>query len=135
MLPLLFAGYNPVLLALLTGIIVTTFTLFIIGGVSKKTVAAVLGTAGGLLVSAFIAIFIGKLANLQGLSGEEAQMLLYIPQNVEFDFQGLLFAGIIIGALGAVMDVSMSIASALEEINAVATDISLKINEIRNECG
>ena len=126
MLPLLFAGYNPVWLALFTGVIVTAFTLFIIGGITKKTISAVLGTSGGLFVAAFIAIFIGKLANLQGLSGEEAQMLMYIPQNIEFDFQGLLFAGIIIGALGAVMDVSMSIASALEEINAVATDISLK---------
>jgi len=43
-------------------------------------------------------------------------MLLYIPQNIHLDVQGLLFAGIIIGALGAVMDVSMSVSSAVEEV-------------------
>jgi len=126
MLPLLFQGHNPVLLALVTGVFVTALTLLIIGGISKKTLSAILGTSGGLFAAAIIAIIIGKLANLRGLSGEEAQMLMYIPQNIKFDFRGLLFAGIIIGALGAVMDVSMSIASSMEEISNVGANLNLK---------
>ncbi|MFZ5944561.1 MAG: YibE/F family protein [Bacillota bacterium] len=126
MLPLLFQGYNPVILALLTGISVTAITLAIIGGLTKKALAATIGTAGGLFTAALIAIAIGKVSNLKGLSGEEAQMLLYIPQGIQFDFRGLLFAGIIIGALGAVMDVSMSIASSMEEIKKVGTNLRLK---------
>ncbi len=126
MLPMLFKGYNPVLLALLTGVVVTAFTLLIIGGVTKKSFAAIIGTGGGLLIAAVISIIVGKVTNLRGLSGEEAQMLLYIPQEIQFDFQGLLFAGIMIGALGAVMDVSISIASAMEEIRTVAQRLSFK---------
>jgi len=126
MLPLLFKGYNPVWLALFTGILVTTITLTTIGGLTKKTISAILGTTGGLLAAAVIAIIVGILTNLRGLSGEEAQMLLYIPQEIEFDFRGLLFAGIIIGALGAIMDVSMSIASSMEEIQKIGTDLTVK---------
>lgn len=126
MLPLLFKGYSPVLLALLTGIIVTTITLITICGLTKKTLAAILGTSGGLIAAAIIAIIVGVMSNLNGLSNEEAQMLMYIPQEIQFDFRGLLFAGIIIGALGAVMDVSMSIASAMDEIQRVGSNMTVK---------
>lgn len=51
-------------------------------------------------------------------------MLMYIPQGIEFNFRGLLFSGILLGALGAVMDVSMSIASAVEELNRVNSEMS-----------
>ncbi len=53
---------------------------------------------------------------LSGLHGEEERMLLLIHNDINIDFQGLLLAGIIIGALGAVMDVAISIASSMEEI-------------------
>ena len=85
-----------------------------------------MGTAGGLSAAAGIAIVVGILANLNGLSNEEAQMLLFMSQDIQYNFQGLLFAGIIIGALGAVMDVSMSIASAMDEIQRVGTNMTLK---------
>lgn len=126
MLPLLFKGYNPVVLALLTGIFVTALTLVIIGGFTWKTLSALLGTSGGLFTAAVISIIVGKLSNLKGLSGEEVQMLLYIPQEINFDFRGLLFAGIIIGSLGAVMDVSMSIASAMEEFKKIGDHLTFK---------
>lgn len=128
-LPLLFKGHNPVLLALLTGVMVTAITLIIVCGFSKKTYAAIIGTTGGLAVASIIAIIVGNLSNLKGFSSQEAQMLLYIPQAVDFDFRGILFAGIIIGALGAVMDVSMSIASSMDEINSVS-EKKLKLKEL-----
>ena len=124
MLPLLFKGYSPVLLAIFTGVLVTAITVVAIGGFTKKSLAAVLGTSGGL-VAAGIAILVGILANLSGLSNEEAQMLMFIPQETQYDFRGLLFAGII-GALGAVMDVSMSIASAMDEVQKVGSKMTFK---------
>ncbi|OEH86894.1 hypothetical protein BHU72_01120 [Desulfuribacillus stibiiarsenatis] len=126
MLPLLFQGYSPVPLALITGLAVSTITFLIVCGFTKKTLAASLGTLGGLTTAALLSIFISSLANLKGLSGEEAQMLLYIPQEITFNFRGLLLAGIIIGALGAVMDVSISIASAMEEIHKKSMNLSFK---------
>ncbi|MPW26105.1 YibE/F family protein [Alkalibaculum sp. M08DMB] len=126
LLPLLFKGYNPVLLALLSGFIIATVTFLVVAGRGKKSIAAILGTTGGLLTAVLISIIIGKMANLRGLSGEEAQMLMYIPQEIQFNFQGLLFAGIMIGALGAVMDVSISIASAMEEIKNVGNKLNFR---------
>src|SRR6056297_2711285 len=61
---------------------------------------------------------------LTGVSSEEAVMLMYLPNGVQFDFKGLLFAGIIIGTLGAVMDVSISIASSMDEVKKANKEIS-----------
>lgn len=121
-LPLLFQGQEPVTTALISAVIITALTLTIIGGISRKTISAILGTTGGLFVASKIAMAFGKLANLRGVSDEEAQILIGI-QGINYDFQGLLFAGIIIGALGAVMDVSMSIASSMDEVNQVRGDL------------
>ncbi|WP_028307854.1 YibE/F family protein [Desulfitibacter alkalitolerans] len=124
MLPAMLKGYDPLMLAIIISVVVTTITLVIIGGLTPKTFAAILGTTGGVLVAAFISLWVGHAAKLTGLSGQEAQMLMYIADSVGFNFKNLLFAGIIIGALGAVMDVSMSIASAMDEIKLNNPSIS-----------
>lgn len=124
MLPYLLQGYNPLLLSIGTAAIVSFLTFLIIGGITRKSLAAMIGTVGGVAVAGLIALIIGKLAHLTGLSDHEAQMLIYIPQGIQFDFRGILLAGIIIGALGAVMDVGISIASAMEEIKKQSGDIS-----------
>ncbi|MBS3968526.1 MAG: YibE/F family protein [Clostridia bacterium] len=124
MLPAMLKGYDPLMLAIIISVIVTTITLVTIGGLTAKTLAAILGTTGGVLVAAFISVWIGHAAKLTGLSGQDAQMLMYIADNVGFNFKNLLFAGIIIGALGAVMDVSISIASAMEEVKCNNPSIS-----------
>lgn len=126
LLPGLLAGYNPILLTVAICAVVTAMTLIIVSGMNKKTVAAIIGTTGGVMSAGIIAYIFGSMAKLTGLGEEDAQMLMFIPQGTGFDFQGLLFAGIIIGALGAVMDVGMSIASAMSEIEAVKPDISSK---------
>ncbi|KUO50187.1 MAG: hypothetical protein APF76_10765 [Desulfitibacter sp. BRH_c19] len=124
MLPAMLQGYDPLLLAIGISVIVTTITLVVISGFTSKTLAAILGTTGGVLIAAFISLWIGHAAKLTGLSGQEAQMLMYIADSVGFNFKNLLFAGMIIGALGAVMDVSMSIASSMEEIKLNNPSIS-----------
>ncbi len=117
MVPMLLAGYNAILIAFGICAIATLLTLLIISGWNKKTQAAIIGTVGGIIVSSIMAYIYGTLTRLTGLSSGDAQMLLYLPQDVQFDFRGLLFAGILIGALGAVMDVSVSIASSLNELS------------------
>ena len=97
----------------------TTITMVLVHGYNKKTLAGIIGTTSGVLVAGLLALLVGKAAKLTGFSSEEMQMLMYIPQQVKFDYQGLLFAGMIIGALGAVMDVGISIASAVEEVKRV----------------
>jgi uncharacterized membrane protein len=126
LLPSILKGYNPVLVT--TGVCITVIavSLLIISGFNKKTLCAVIGTSGGLIIAGIIALIIGNAARLTGLGNEEAQMLMYIPQNIKYDFRGILFASILIGALGAVMDIGMSIASSMCEIELAKADISTK---------
>ncbi|WP_185959515.1 YibE/F family protein [Planococcus salinarum] len=116
MIPYLLEGHNPVLLALVTGAIVTALTFLIVSGFSRKTLAAIIGTVGGLGSAALISVVFMMLMNLSGFHGEEEVMLSMLEQESPIDLSGLLLAGIIIGALGAVMDVAISIASSLEEV-------------------
>lgn len=116
LLPLLLKGHDPMTITVLVSILITTATLVLVSGINKKTLAAVLGTTGGVVAAGIIAKIIGTMAKLTGLGTEESQMLLYIPQNINFNYRGLLFAGILLGALGACMDVGMSLSSAMFEI-------------------
>ena len=126
LLPLMLRGFNPIFITILISAVIIIVTILIISGLSKKSLAAIVGTVSGVLIAGFLAFIIGTRVKLTGLTSEEAVMLLYIPQNINFNFKDLLFSGILLGALGAVMDVSMSIASSIEEIRKVNTDLSRK---------
>lgn len=119
LLPGILRGFDPVILTLVLAVVVTVINTLIIGGCSRKSLASIVGTIGGLVIAGIIALNIGKAAYLTGFGTEESAMLLYLPKNIHLNIQGILFAGIIIGALGAVMDVSMSVASAIEEVKRV----------------
>ena len=125
-LPCIIRGMNPILLALAVCSAATVITLLIISGNNKKTYTAIMGTIGGVIIAGVFAFIAGKVLALTGLGNEDAQMLAFIPQHRKIDYQGLLFAGIMIGAMGAVMDVAMSISSAMWEIVSVSPDISKK---------
>jgi uncharacterized membrane protein len=126
LLPAILKGMNPIPITIAISIVVTVLTVFIIGGFNHKSIAAIMGTTGGVMVAGILAYYVGSQVKLTGLSSEEATMLMYIPQEVNFDFKSLLFSGIIMGALGAVMDVGMSIASAMEEIHRANTAVTRK---------
>lgn len=115
LLPLVLRGYNPLQLTIVISIALIIIILLIIAGWNKKTAAAIVGTAGGVALAGILAFYFGQLVNLTGLSTDEAQMLLHLG-DMELDFRGVLFAGMIIGALGAIMDIGISIASTLEEV-------------------
>ncbi len=126
LLPMILAGSNPILVSLFVCIGVIVMTLMIIGGITKKTFTAIIGTSGGLIVAGALAYIAGRAAQLTGLGNQEAQLLMFIPQEVNLDFQGILFAAIILGAMGAVMDVGMSVASAMWEVAEAKPDIRQK---------
>lgn len=116
LLPLILQGYDPIVITVLVSVAVTAITLITLGGISAKTFSAIVGTAGGVLIAGLLAFTVGTAAQLTGFSDDEMHMLLYSSQDIHFDYHGILFSGMIIGALGAVMDVGVSIASAVEEI-------------------
>lgn len=126
MIPMIFRGMNPILSATITVALTTIISLILISGYSKKTLAAMSGTILGVLLSGIIAFISGKLAHLSGLTMQDADNLIYIAQKSKFNLNGLMFAAILIASLGAIMDVGMSIASSIFEINRIQPNFSKK---------
>jgi len=124
MLPLMFKGYSPILLAIITASIVIFLSLMLIGGFNKKSLAAIIGTSAGVVIAGIISLISGRLAHLTGITGEASEQLIYIVGSFPINIKGIMFAGIIISSLGAVMDVGMSIASVVFEIHNKAPELN-----------
>lgn len=116
MIPLLSRSYDPVLTAVVTAVVINIVVFTILAGFTRKAFTAIVGTTCGVASAGLIASIIGKLSHTIGIPMEEAQGLYFKQMGSPLDFQGLIFAGVLIGSLGAVMDVSMSIATSIEEI-------------------
>lgn len=122
----IFKGYNAILVSIGTCFVITVLTFAVIGGWNKKTISAALGTIGGVVLAGIIASIVSYLAKLSGGGKEEAIMLSVAATGVTFNFRHLLFAEIIVSALGACMDVGMSIASSLSELKTKKPDMTAK---------
>lgn len=121
----IYAGYDAIWMTILTSAIIIILTFIIIGGFSKKILTAALGTLGGVISSGIMATIFSHLAKLSGACEDAIQLSMNMA-TVNFNFRDLIFAGIVISALGACMDVGMSIASSLDEIKNKTKDISWK---------
>ncbi len=114
--PMIYRGYSPVWAAVLFVILSTCSTLLLLNGWGAKTISAILGTTIGVVIAGIIASAAGSLAHISGLNAEEAESLLLIAAKTGLHVPELLFAGILIASLGAVMDVGISVASAIQEV-------------------
>ena len=121
----MFAGGNPIVFSIGTCIFIIATTFVIVGGFSKKILTASLGTLGGVVLAGIAAAIFSHLCKMSG-AGEDAIQLSINMTTMNFNFRDLLFAGIIISALGACMDVGMSIASSLDEIKQKTPNITHK---------
>ena len=125
LIKLIFAGYNAIWVSILTCAVIIIGTFIVIGGINKKVLTAIIGTLGGVISAGIVASIFSYLSELSGAC-EDAIQLSINMQTVSFNFRDLIFAGIVISALGACMDVGMSIASSLDEIKTKTKDISWK---------
>ena len=126
MFPIMYRGISPIVLTIIVAVLTTIVTLGLLGGYSSKTVSAILGTAIGVVIAAVAAMAFGKAAGITGYNVSDIEALNYVGQNTKIKIGELLFAGIIISALGAVMDVGMSIASTIQEIYETDKTLSMK---------
>lgn len=121
LLPLLLRGWPTIPTTFLTAVLVSIATFVILGGVEKKTICACLGTLAGIALAAVFGLAAQRILRLDGYRQEYAEALLQLRQTEEsgIGISGLLTAGVIVSALGAVMDVAMSISSAVQELSRV----------------
>lgn len=132
-IPMLYKGYSPFFAAVIVGILVTIVTMYLIAGFSVKTAAAILGTVLGVIIAGGAAAAFGYFAKITGYNVSDVEELVFLAARTRLNIGEILFAGILIASLGAVMDVSISIASTINEIyykNPDSTNIELFISGI-----
>lgn len=115
-IPSVLSGFNIYASSILICAYVILMTLAIVGGFNRKSAAAAMGCFSGVLISGLLTVIMDGLLNLNGMTDEHSFYLLNINQDNPIDLKAIVFAAIIIGAMGAIMDVSISIASSLWEL-------------------
>lgn len=126
LVPMVLNGFCPIASAVLTGILSTVITIYLVGGLNSKSSSAIIGTSVSLIFAGLLSLIAIYFAHLTGFAGEE-NMFLYTVRP-DLSFTGILSASMIIAALGALMDTAVSIASTINEIHE--TDNSLGVKEL-----
>lgn len=115
-LPLVYLKYSPFWTAVFVCFITTLVTMYLIGGPTRKTCAATLGTLAGVVLAGISAWCFSKASGISGYNVSDIETLMTLWNTNRIQVGGLLFSGLLISCLGAVMDVTMSISSAIDEI-------------------
>ncbi|MEU5904043.1 YibE/F family protein [Micromonospora sp. NPDC047467] len=113
-LPGIAAGGSPLLVAVVGAALIMFVVLYLTHGVTAQTSVAVLGTLGSLILTGVLATIATAATHLTGFGSEEATTLSMFQGDV--DLHGLLLAGIIIGSLGVLDDVTVTQAATVTEL-------------------
>ncbi|MBP5328614.1 MAG: YibE/F family protein [Spirochaetaceae bacterium] len=125
-IPSVFSGVSLYKSSLFVCLYSLITTILIISGYTKKSFIAIAGCSGGLLCAALLTVIMTKCLKLNGFLNNESVYLLSILPKGSSNLVSVIFASITIGSIGAIMDVSMSLASALNELAVTVPDISFK---------
>lgn len=115
-LPLVYLRFSLFWAAVFICFLTTLVTMYLIGGPTKKTCAATLGTLAGVVLAGLSAWCFSKASGISGYNVSDIETLMTLWNTNRIQVGGLLFSGLLISCLGAVMDVAMSISSAIDEI-------------------
>ena len=115
-IPLIYLRVSPIRSAVVICALTTILTFWCIGGISRKTITATLGTVSGVVIAGIFAEIFSLATGISGWNVSNIETLLTIWESNRIKVGGLLFAGILISALGAEMDVAMSISSSMQEV-------------------
>ncbi len=124
LIPAILNSFPIILTSVGICILATVFTIFTVAGFNRKSIAAIIGTAGGLMTAGLLSIIAIRLAPLSGITDQESIILW--AARPDLDFTGILTAAMIVAALGAIMDVGVSIASSIAECYAVNKSLSVR---------
>ena len=123
-LPLVYLGYSPFWVSVLICALTTAVTMYFIGGATRKTLCATAGTLAGVIIAGVTATIFSRMSGITGWNVSDIESLMTLYQTDGIQVGGLLFSGLLISALGAVMDVAMSISSAMQELCDQRPDIT-----------
>lgn len=120
-LPALLGGGAPMAIALTTAAVVMLVVMYASYGISVRSTVALTGTLLGLALAAVVGTVFIAVATLTGF-GEESQVLRGLIGDGQVEFEGLLLAGLIIGALGVLDDVTVTQTATVWELAAADLD-------------
>lgn len=126
LVPLVLKGFPSIPVTIVIIAITTVISFLLIGGIQSKTVAAFLGSMAGVILAAAIAMVAGKLCHVSGFQMEDAESLYYIKFDTALKVRGLFICGVLIASIGAVMDVAMSVSSAVNELHVVNPTLTVR---------
>ena len=122
--PSVLSGQNIYVWAIVTCIYTIVMTMLLVNGADKKSFAAGMGCFLGVAIAGLLTVIMDKILMLTGMLNEDTLYLQMIQTQNPIDLKGIIFAAIVIGAMGAIMDVAMDIASSLNELRTNIPDIS-----------
>ncbi len=122
--PAVMNGYNVYINVAITCVFTIVMTLLLINGASRKTLATISGCIAGSVIAALTTCIMSKVMHLTGFIDEHSYYLTMLNPDRPVDLTAIIFAAIVIGALGAIMDVAMDISSSLYELSVQVPDIS-----------
>lgn len=125
LIPCLLRGVPAIPVTIAVSAVSAAAGLIFLNGYSKKTFCAVCGCVGGVLVSGIAAAVVGSLSPMNGFNMQEAENLILYGADQGLKVSGLLVCGVLISALGAVMDVALGIASSVWEMKEQNPDASV----------
>jgi uncharacterized membrane protein len=120
-LPAILDGRSPVGVAIVGSAAIAYLALYLAHGVNPMTTTALFGTLGALVITALLSTVVVAVAHFTGFASEESSLLTLFP-NV--DVRGLLLAGMVLGAAGALDDVTVTQASAVWELRHASPDMT-----------
>lgn len=112
-------GFNITIVSILASILFIILSIIIVCGVNKKSFSAIVSTIVCTLIAMIISILVIKSNNWNGIHFEEMEFLTHPPDNI-------FLMEILIGTLGAIMDISITIASYVKERYIIMPDIETK---------
>jgi len=122
--PQIIGGADPVIISLIGVGSILLFAIYFVHGVSYSTTAALIGTLAAVAVTMALALGFTDLARLSGLGNDDAIFLMAAAPQVAL--RGLLLAGILIGALGALTDITIVQASVVRELAHTRPELGLR---------
>ncbi len=122
-IPSILGGWNIYVGAVAVCIYSILITILLTNGLSKKSLATIIGCTFGVVIAGLMTLYMDPILELTGVVDETSVYLSMFNSERPIDLRGIVFASILIGSLGAVMDVAMDISSALYEIKTHAPQI------------
>ena len=123
-IPLIYQNYSPFGVAVFVCFLTTLVTMYLIGGPTRKTIAATLGTLAGVVIAGLSAQLFSMASGINGYNVSDIESLMTLWNTNGIQVGGLLFSGLLISALGAVMDVAMSVSSSMQEVYAQSPEMT-----------